>query len=110
MAKGKKRGVPGVNPFDLGSAIPEPKLRTADVLVWLYRNRPDRFTVRDVANHFKIAHGEAQRRVQYIVKLWHAARSIGRVEAHRRGRKEVEYELNDWGRKYGAKRVKYGRK
>jgi hypothetical protein len=109
MSKRKTgNGVKGLNPLRVGESIPEPKLKTTDVLVWLYRNRADRFTVRDVASHFKLAHGEAQRRVQYIVVSWNAARSIGRVPAHRRGRREVEYALTAWGRKYAAKRVKNG--
>jgi hypothetical protein len=104
--KAGKRGVSGFNPLLAGENIPEPKLRTTEVLVWLYRNRPDRFTVRDVANHFKIAHGEAQRRVMYITSSWSAAYRIGAIAVHRRGRREIEYALTKWGRKYAAKKVK----
>lgn len=107
--KGGKKGVSGFNPLLAGENIPEPKLRTTEILVWIYRNRPDRFTVRDVASRFKIAHGEAQRRVQYIAVSWSAASRIGAIAVHRRGRREIEYALTKWGRKYAAKRVKDGR-
>lgn len=86
----------------------EPKLRTADVLVWIYRNRPEGFTVRDVMQQFSIARGEAHRRIGYMVHAWGAAKEVSRLKAHRRGRREVVYALTAWGNKYAARRTKRG--
>lgn len=83
-----------------------PKLRTADIIVWLYRERGGRFTIRDIVRRFGIHRGEARRRVVYMRHLWGAAKEIGRLKAHRRGRREVEYELTPWGEKYAATRIR----
>lgn len=85
-----------------------PKLRSADILVWLYRERPEQFTIRDVMQRFKLARGEAQHRVNYMRHSWGAVKVLGKVRAHRRGRREIIYQLTAWGQKYAARRVKGG--
>jgi hypothetical protein len=84
------------------------RLRSADILVWLYRERPERFTIRDIMQRFEIARGEAQRRVNYMRHAWGAVKVLGKLRAHRRGRREIEYGLTTWGQKYAARRVKGG--
>lgn len=85
-----------------------PRLRSADILVWLYRERPEQFTIRDVMQRFKIQRGEAQRRVNYMRHAWGAVKATGTLRAHRRGRREIVYTLTAWGQKYAARRVKGG--
>ena len=89
--------------------VPEsPRLRSADILVWLYRELPERFTIRDIMGRFEIARGEAQRRVNYMRHTWGAVKILGALRAHRRGRREIAYTLTAWGQKYAARRVKEG--
>jgi len=85
--------------------IGEPKLRTADIVVWLYKNMPERFTVRDIVQNYGILRGEAQRRVNYMIHAWGAARCVGEARAHRVGRRARVYALTDWGLRYGKGRV-----
>ena len=85
-----------------------PRLRSADILVWLYRERPEQFTIRDVMTRFQLARGEAQRRVNYMRHAWSAVKVLGTMRAHRRGRREIAYTLTAWGQKYAARRVKEG--
>ena len=100
----RPRGKPGYKPGSKDAA-----LKTKDILVWLYRNRPEEFTIRDVMQHFGLARGEAQRRVNYMRFIWNAVRSAGLIPVHRRGRKEVRYCLTKWGGVYGARVVKKGK-
>lgn len=88
----------------------EPRLRTRDVLVWLYRTKPDRFTVKDIVSEYDISRGEAQRRVNYMRFGWGAVKPVGKIKAHRRGRREIEYALTRWGLQYGAREVKKGKR
>jgi len=81
-----------------------PALRTVDVAVWIYQNRPDRFTVGDLIRHFKRERGEMHRRIQYL-KLWGIVHFIGYAEANRRGPREIEYAMMEWGKKYAKERL-----
>lgn len=87
----------------------QPRLRTVEILVWLYRHKPDGFTIRDVMQQFDLQRGNAQRRVNYMRFIWGAVKAVGKLQAHRRGRREIVYGLTDWGKRYGAKAVKDGR-
>ena len=98
------RGKTGFKPGSKGAA-----LKTADILVWLYRNRPEEFTIRDIMQQFGLARGEAQRRVNYMRFIWNAVRSAGLIGAHRRGRKEVRFCITKWGATYSARIVKKGK-
>jgi predicted transcriptional regulator len=82
-----------------------PRVRTRDVVIWLWKTSPERFTVDEVSKHFDVARGDAYRRVQYMV-VYGMARRLGEVEAHRAGRRRVAYTLTDWGRKYGSDQSK----
>lgn len=95
----------------------EPALRTKDLLLWIYRERPDGFTVEDLLERFAQkdekeakprARGEFQRRVNYMRYLWGTVRPIGKQEAHRRGRKRILYRLTDWGQRYAKQALKSG--
>lgn len=89
----------------------KPELRTVDILVWLYRERGGRFTIRDIVQEFGILRQDARRRVvAYMIGDWEAAREIGRRPAHRRGRREVEYALTAWGETFAARRMKAERR
>lgn len=79
----------------------EPRLRTKEIVLWLWRSRPDRFTATEIMAEFEIARGEAYRRMQYMV-IYGLAKRLGAVEAHRAGRREMAYTLTAWGRKYGT--------
>lgn len=83
--------------------VEEPALRTRDILIWIYRTRPEQFTVRDIVQEFDIKPGEARRRVMYMVSAWGAARRLGTLKAHRRGRREIAYTLTKWGQQYAAR-------
>jgi hypothetical protein len=83
----------------------EPRLRTKEVVLWIYRTRPDRFTASEIMGEFEIPRGEAYRRMQYMV-IYGLAKRLGAVEAHRSGRREVAYTLTAWGRKYGQDQSK----
>ncbi len=83
-----------------------PKLRTAEVVVWIYRQRGGSFTIRDIVQEFEIGRGDARQRVLYMIHLWGAAKEVGRLKAHRRGRREVQYELTKWGERYAAGQLK----
>ena len=78
---------------------PPPALRTVDMVVWVHRNRPERFTMGDLMREFGLQRGEVYRRMQYL-KLWGLVRSIGRAAANRRGPREIEFALTKWGMKY----------
>lgn len=89
----------------------EGKLRTVDILIWLYRERGGRFTIRDIVQEYKILRQDARRRVvAYMIHLWGAAKEFARRPAHRRGRREVEYVLTKWGETYAAKAMKSARR
>lgn len=91
--------------------LPEdPKLKTTDILTWLYRNRTEGFTVRDVVQQFGLQRGEAQRRINYMRQIWGAAKILGEIPAHRRGRREIKYILTVWGQRYGSRAAKAGRR
>ena len=90
----------------MGFGPSEPKLRSVDVLVWLYRERPEQFTIKDVMQKFGIQRGDAQRRVNYLRFIWNAVRLRGAMKAHRRGRRELVYTLTKWGQTYAAKAQK----
>lgn len=83
----------------------EPRLRTKEIVLWLWRTRPDRFTASEIMAEFEIPRGEAYRRMQYMV-IYGLAKRLGAVEAHRAGRREVAYTLTNWGRKYGTDQSK----
>lgn len=85
-----------------------PRLRSVDILVWLYREHPKQFTIRDIMQRYKIARGEAQRRVNYMRHSWSTVKVIGKMEAHRRGRREIVYALTAWGNKYAQRRARGG--
>lgn len=95
MAKGPKEG----------TKEQEPRLRTKEIVLWIWRTRPDRFTASEIMGEFEIPRGEAYRRMQYMV-IYGLARKLGVVEAHRAGRREVAYSLTKWGKKYGADQSK----
>lgn len=84
------------------------ELRTVDVLLWLYRQKPGLFTVRDIMDRYSMTRGEAQRRLNYMM-IWGAVRRSGQIESHRPGRKSSGYEITKWGRKYGERRGSSGR-
>jgi hypothetical protein len=78
------------------------QLRTTDILWWIYLNRPDRFTVKDIMNEYSLSQGEANRRVvTYIVNQWQAASCIGEERTNKPGRNVKVYGLTDWGRTWG---------
>lgn len=83
--------------------VKQPALRTRDILIWLYRTTPEQFTIKDIVQEFDIKAGEARRRVGYMVVAWGAAKRIGLVKAHRRGRQEIAYTLTKWGQTYASK-------
>ncbi len=87
----------------------EPRLRTKDVVIWLWKTAPDRFTVDEIAKHFEVARGDAYRRVQYMM-VYGMARRLGEIEAHRAGRRRMAYSLTAWGRKYAGDQSKKGSK
>jgi len=78
-----------------------PKLRTVDIVRWLYDHSPERFTANAIADKYGITRGESYRRVQYMVILG-LVRRLGYAEAHRAGRKEIVYCITEWGRKYAS--------
>lgn len=84
----------------------QPRIRSVDILMWLYREHAERFTIRDVMLKYEMKRGEVQRRVNYMRHIWNAVRVIGEVKAHRRGRREKVYALTRWGNKYAAKAMK----
>lgn len=88
----------------------DPKVRSADILVWLYRTQPDQeFTARDVAQAFKMSEADARRRLALMRVAWGAiVRGKEMMKAHRRGRRQLTYKLTAWGKKYSARRVKEG--
>lgn len=85
----------------------EPKVRSADILVWLYRTRPEQeFTARDVAREFDISEPDARRRIAFMRVGWGAvAPGKAPVNANRRGRRQHTYCLTAWGQKYAARRI-----
>lgn len=88
----------------------EPRLRSVEILLWLYREHPEQFTIKDIVSEYGITRGEAQRRVNYMLHIWGAVRLTGKLQAHRRGRKEIAYALTRWGNKYAAKAQKRSRR
>jgi hypothetical protein len=88
----------------------DPKLRTVDILFWIYQNCPDRFTVLDVVREFGITDSEARRRISYMTKSWGAAEFLGKLPRYKRGRKAHAYKLTPWGLKWGAKQAKERKK
>lgn len=80
-------------------------LRTGDIVRWLYRESPERFTVNQIAEQYDITRGEAHRRVRYML-IYQLAKKTGVIVAHRAGRKEFSYSLTDWGRKYATYKPK----
>ena len=84
----------------------QPRIRSVNILMWLYREHAERFTIRDVMLKYEMKRGEVQRRVNYMRHLFGAVRLIGEVKAHRRGRREKVYALTRWGNKYAAKAMK----
>jgi len=90
----------------IGPWTKNPRVRSVEILVWLYRERSDRFTIREIMQRFDMARSDARQRVIYMIHLWGAAKEIGRRPAHRRGRREVEYALTKWGLKYAAAAMK----
>ncbi len=80
--------------------------RSVDILVWLYRNHPDRFTIADIMRAFDLQRSNAHRRVSaYMHKAWGAVKPIGEVPTNRPGGREIIYALTKWGRKYAAQRA-----
>jgi len=88
-----------------GTQREEPRLRTKEIVLWIWRTRPDRFTASEIMGEFEIARGEAYRRMQYMV-IYGLAKKLGAVEAHRAGRREMAYTLTAWGKKYGTDQSK----
>lgn len=88
-----------------GTREEEPRLRTKEIVLWVYRTRPERFTASEIMGEFEIPRGEAYRRMQYMV-IYGLAKRLGTVEANRAGRREMAYTLTAWGRKYGADQSK----
>jgi predicted DNA-binding protein (UPF0278 family) len=80
-----------------------PRLRTTRILVWVYKQTPERFTAKAIAKQFRISQGEANRRIGYMI-IWGAVRRVGQLEANRAGRREIGYEITKWGRKYAKDR------
>jgi predicted transcriptional regulator len=87
----------------------DPALRTVEVVLWLWKNSPERFTANDIANHYEIDRGNAYRRIQYMI-VWGMVRRVGEAEAHRAGRKQIVYGLTKWGRQYCSDQSKKGKK
>ncbi len=90
----------------MGNMAEQPRIRSADILVWIYRERADRFTIRDIMLKYEMKRGEVQRRVNYMRHIWGAVRVKGEIQAHRRGRREIVYALTSWGNKYAAKAMR----
>jgi len=86
----------------------KPRLRSADILLWLYRHRPDQFTIRDIMQQYEIQRGDAQRRVNYMRFVWNAVKLSGDLRAHRRGRREKTYALTAWGKRYAKQALRRG--
>ena len=85
-----------------GPVSRNPRLRTTEVLRWLYKTRPDGFTIKDVTQQFDVQRGDAQRRVNYL-RTWGTVRVVGKLSANRRGRREIQYALTKWGKTYCAR-------
>jgi hypothetical protein len=87
---------------DVGSSGAIPRLRTADILLWLYDAHPETFTIRVIVEKYGLKwsqRGEIQRRVNLLM-YWGAVEGVGTVESNRPGRKEVKYRLTEWGKRY----------
>ena len=78
-----------------------PSIRSVDILVWIYKNCPERFTMNDILEEYpEMKHGEVTRRVNYMIHNWGAVKKLGEIEAHKQGRRKIAYCLTDWGYKY----------
>lgn len=87
--------------------VDEPHVRSVDIISWLYRTRPGtEFTARDIAQAFEITEADARGRLAYMRVAWRAVVKVGAVEAHQRGRRQHQYVLTAWGKKYAARRMK----
>lgn len=88
-----------------GPSRDEPRLRTVEIVKWLWRTSPERFTANDIAKQYGITRGESYRRIQYM-KVYGLVTKVGEAEAHRAGRREIVYALTRWGRKYSEDQSK----
>ena len=77
----------------------EPRLKTVDVLRWLWRQKPESFVSSDLMNKYNLTRGEANRRLSYL-RLWGCVRRIGKAPSHRRGHPEIVYRVTRWGGQY----------